>query len=157
MRIKYITIIQTFYKKLCVINNLITRLSKLVCNLFIKKPCWKCLFNNINLWITLVFIKCCLAFKINLLHLSQLSSLSCWGQVIIIQKYYRRWLAVQFVNKLKEDKRRRLEWERQQELSKQKEKEDRIRLQFEKRMHPRSKEDFDLLYNALESESILDL
>ncbi|KAK7101379.1 IQ motif and ubiquitin-like domain-containing protein [Littorina saxatilis] len=71
-------------------------------------------------------------------------------KVILIQKYYRRWLAKRYVNKLKEDKRRRLEWERLEEVRKQKEKEDRIKLEFQRRMHPKSKEDFDLLYAALE-------
>lgn len=73
-------------------------------------------------------------------------------QIIMIQKYYRRWLAIRYVNKLKEDKRKRLEWERQEELRKQKEKEDRIKREFERRMQPKTKEDFDLLYAALESE-----
>lgn len=70
--------------------------------------------------------------------------------IIILQKYHRRWLAKRYVNKLKEDKRRRLEWERLEELRKQKEKEDRIKNEFDRRMHPKKKEDFDLLYAALE-------
>ena len=73
-------------------------------------------------------------------------------QIILIQKYYRRWLAKRYVNKLKEDKRKRLEWERLEEIRKQKEKEDRIKREFERRMQPKTKEDFDLLYAALESE-----
>ena len=36
---------------------------------------------------------------------------------------------------------------------KQKEKEDRKKKEFERRMNPRTKEDFDLLYHALESKS----
>ena len=74
------------------------------------------------------------------------------AQVILIQKYYRRWLAKRYVDKLREDKRKRLEWERQEEIRKQKEKEDRIKREFERRMQPKTKEDFDLLYSALESE-----
>lgn len=73
-------------------------------------------------------------------------------QIILIQKYYRRWLAKRYVNKLKEDRRKRLEWERLEEIRKQKEKEDRIKREFERRMQPKTKEDFDLLYAALESE-----
>ena len=73
-------------------------------------------------------------------------------QIILIQKYYRRWLAKRYVNKLKEDKRKRLEWERLEEIRKQKEKEERIKREFERRMQPKTKEDFDLLYAALESE-----
>lgn len=71
-------------------------------------------------------------------------------QVIIIQKYYRRWLSKRYVENLKEDKRRRLEWEKQEEIRKKKEKADRIKKEFERRMNPKSKEDFDLLYHALE-------
>ena len=45
-----------------------------------------------------------------------------------------------------------MEWERQEEIHKIKEKEDRIKKEFERRMNPRTKEDFDLLYHALESK-----
>jgi len=44
------------------------------------------------------------------------------------------------------------EWELQEELNKRKEKEGRIQKEFERRMNPKSKEDFDLLFRALESE-----
>ncbi|XP_074644757.1 IQ motif and ubiquitin-like domain-containing protein isoform X2 [Tubulanus polymorphus] len=71
-------------------------------------------------------------------------------KIIIIQKYYRRWLAQRYVHKLIEDKNRRLEWERQEQIRKKKEKEDRIKREFERRMNPKTKEDFDLLYHALE-------
>ena len=71
---------------------------------------------------------------------------------MIIQKYYRRWLAKRYVEKVREDKEARIEWERQEELRKKKEKEDRIKKEFERRMNPKTKEDFDLLYHALESE-----
>lgn len=71
-------------------------------------------------------------------------------KVVIIQKYYRRWLAKRYVQKLKEDKIRRLEWERMEEIRKKKEKADRIKKEFERRMNPKTKEDFDLLYHALE-------
>lgn len=46
-----------------------------------------------------------------------------------------------------------MEWERQEELRKKKEKADRIKKEFERRMNPKSREDFDLLYHALESNS----
>ncbi|XP_069101065.1 IQ motif and ubiquitin-like domain-containing protein [Argopecten irradians] len=71
-------------------------------------------------------------------------------QVIIIQKYYRRWLAKRYVQRLKMDKQQRMEWERQEEIRKRKEKEERIKREFERRMNPKTKEDFDLLYHALE-------
>lgn len=76
-------------------------------------------------------------------------------QIIIIQKYYRRWLAKRYVQKLKDDKQKRMEWERQEELRKKKEKADRIKKEFERRMNPKTKEDFDLLYHALESKSYM--
>ena len=73
-------------------------------------------------------------------------------QIIIIQKYYRRWLAKRYVQKLKEDKKRREEFEKLEEIRKKKEKEERIKKEFERRMNPKTKEDFDLLYHALESK-----
>ncbi|CAH1783739.1 unnamed protein product [Owenia fusiformis] len=71
-------------------------------------------------------------------------------KIIIIQKYYRRWLAKRQVTRLRDDKRKRIEWERREELRKKKEKEDRIKKEFSRRMNPKTKEDFDLLYHALE-------
>ena len=72
----------------------------------------------------------------------------------MLQKYYRRWLARKYVQKVRLDTERRLEWERQEELRKKNEKEERIRREFERRMNPKTREDFDLLYHALESELI---
>lgn len=73
-------------------------------------------------------------------------------QVVMLQKYYRRWLARKYVQKVRLDTEHRLEWERQEELRKKNEKEERIRREFERRMNPKTREDFDLLYHALESE-----
>jgi len=75
-----------------------------------------------------------------------------FSQVVIVQKYYRRWLAKRYVEKLRDDKRKRMEWERMEEIRKKKEKAERIKKEFERRMNPKSKEDFDLLYHALESK-----
>jgi len=72
------------------------------------------------------------------------------NQVVVIQKYYRRWLAKNYVDKVRNDQSKRIEWEREEELRKKKEKEDRIKREFERRMNPKNKEDFDLLYHALE-------
>ncbi|XP_041350379.1 IQ and ubiquitin-like domain-containing protein isoform X2 [Gigantopelta aegis] len=71
-------------------------------------------------------------------------------KIIILQKYYRRWLAKRRVQKLRDDKKKRLDWEREEELRKIKEKEDRIKQEFARRMNPKNKDDFDLLYHALE-------
>ncbi|XP_076469096.1 IQ motif and ubiquitin-like domain-containing protein [Babylonia areolata] len=71
-------------------------------------------------------------------------------KIIILQKNYRRWLAVKKVERLKEAKRKRLEWEEQERQRKQKERDERLWLEFERKMHPKTKKDFDLLYAALE-------
>ncbi|XP_063165629.1 IQ and ubiquitin-like domain-containing protein [Candoia aspera] len=69
---------------------------------------------------------------------------------IVLQTYYRRWLAIQWVNKLKEQLRLRMEWEREEELRKQREKELNMLREYNRRMHPKTKDDFELLYHALE-------
>lgn len=61
------------------------------------------------------------------------------------------------MTKLKDDKKDREEFEKQEEIRKKKEKEDRIRKEFERRMNPKSKEDFDLLYHALESKLLSEI
>ncbi|KAK3736399.1 hypothetical protein QZH41_017899 [Actinostola sp. cb2023] len=71
-------------------------------------------------------------------------------KVIILQTYWRRWLAQKYVENLKEDKKRTQEWERKEELSKQREKAERIKKEWDRRLNPKSKEDFDLLYSHLE-------
>jgi len=80
----------------------------------------------------------------------------CWIvfalQVVIIQKYYRRWLAKKYVAVVRQNERERRDWEMQEELNKRKEKEGRIQKEFERRMNPKNKEDFDLLFRALESK-----
>jgi len=73
------------------------------------------------------------------------------SQVIILQTYWRRWLAQKYVENLKEDKKRTQEWERKEELRKQREKAERIKKEWDRRLNPKSKEDFDLLYSHLES------
>ena len=75
-------------------------------------------------------------------------------QVIILQIYWRRWLTENYVQKLREDRIRRQEWERQEELRKQRERAEIIRKEWERRMNPKTKEDLDLLYSPLESKLI---
>ena len=74
-------------------------------------------------------------------------------QVIILQTYWRRWLAKSYIEKLREDRIRRQEWERQEELRKQRERAERIK-EWQRRMNTKTKEDFDLLYSHLESKLI---
>lgn len=47
-----------------------------------------------------------------------------------------------------------MEWERQEELRKQRERAERIKREWERRMNPKTKEDFDLLYAHLESKLV---
>ncbi|CAI5785353.1 and ubiquitin-like domain-containing [Podarcis lilfordi] len=70
--------------------------------------------------------------------------------VIVIQTYFRRWLAKTLVNKLKEELRLRLEWEEQEELRRQREREEKLLREYNRRLNPRTKDDFELLYHALE-------
>lgn len=70
--------------------------------------------------------------------------------VIVLQKYFRRWHARNVVQNLKEKKRLRLAWEAQEELQRKKEKEDKLRMEQERKLNPKTKEDFELLYHALE-------
>lgn len=71
-------------------------------------------------------------------------------QVIVIQTYFRRFHAKKVVEQLREDKLLRLQWEEREELRKKEEREERLRKDYERRMNPKTKEDFELLYHALE-------
>lgn len=68
----------------------------------------------------------------------------------MIQTYYRQWHAKIFVEDLRRQKSLRLEWETQQELRKIREKEEWIKLDYHRRHNPKTNEDFEFLYNALE-------
>lgn len=70
--------------------------------------------------------------------------------VIVIQKYYRRFSAKRQVEELRRAKQMRLEWECNEELRKKKEKEDHLKREHDRRMNPKTKEDFEILYHALE-------
>ncbi|KAM3926857.1 IQ motif and ubiquitin-like domain-containing protein [Leptodactylus fuscus] len=70
--------------------------------------------------------------------------------VITIQTYFRRFHAIKVVQQLREERRLRLEWEEKEQLRKKKEREERLRKEYECRMNPKNKEDFELLYHALE-------
>ncbi|XP_042648469.1 IQ and ubiquitin-like domain-containing protein isoform X2 [Tyto alba] len=70
--------------------------------------------------------------------------------VIVLQTYFRRWLAINVVQNLREKKNLRLAWEAQEELQRKKEKEEKLRREQERRLNPKTKDDFELLYHALE-------
>ncbi|XP_053340517.1 IQ and ubiquitin-like domain-containing protein [Clarias gariepinus] len=71
--------------------------------------------------------------------------------VITIQTYTRRWLAKRLTTQLRLDKELRLAWIEREEKRKKEEKEDQIRAEYNRRMNPQNRNDFVLLYNALES------
>ncbi|KGL77076.1 IQ and ubiquitin-like domain-containing protein, partial [Tinamus guttatus] len=70
--------------------------------------------------------------------------------VIVLQTYFRRWHAINLVQNIREKKRLRLEWEAQEELRKKKEKEEKLQSEYRRRQNPKTKEDYELLYRALE-------
>ncbi|XP_044614773.2 IQ motif and ubiquitin-like domain-containing protein isoform X1 [Equus asinus] len=70
--------------------------------------------------------------------------------VLVLQTYYRQWHAKIVVKELKKQKMLRLEWQAQEEVRKTREKEAWMQLDYYRRHNPQTKEDFELLYNALE-------
>nr|XP_021330251.1 IQ and ubiquitin-like domain-containing protein isoform X1 [Danio rerio] len=69
--------------------------------------------------------------------------------VITLQSYVRRWLAKCFTDSLRQAKEQRLAWLENEKRRKKEEKEQQIRDEYQRRMNPETKGDFDLLYNAL--------
>ena len=70
--------------------------------------------------------------------------------VITIQKYFRRWLAKKRFNEIKISYDERIRWEKERELERIKEIETRRQNDINRRLNPRSKDDFEILYAALE-------
>ncbi|XP_004707921.2 IQ and ubiquitin-like domain-containing protein [Echinops telfairi] len=70
--------------------------------------------------------------------------------VLVLQTHYRRWRAKMVVEELRRQKKLRMEWELQEELRKRREKEEWMRMDYYRRHNPKVREDFELLYNALE-------
>ncbi|XP_044102427.1 IQ and ubiquitin-like domain-containing protein isoform X2 [Neovison vison] len=70
--------------------------------------------------------------------------------VVVLQTYYRQWHAKVVVENLKRQKMLRFKWEAEEEVRKIQEKEEWIKLDYYRRRNPQTKEDFELLYNALE-------
>lgn len=56
------------------------------------------------------------------------------------------------MHSLREEKLRREAWEKEELARRQREREEHAEREFHRRMNPRTKEDFDLLYHALESK-----
>ena len=74
------------------------------------------------------------------------------SHVITLQTYWRQWLAKRYVAGLRRDKILREQWEREEAVRRKRERDERAQQEFDRRMNPRTREDFDLLYHALESE-----
>ncbi|XP_072241428.1 IQ motif and ubiquitin-like domain-containing protein [Leuresthes tenuis] len=70
--------------------------------------------------------------------------------VICLQSFARSWLAQQVVDQLRKERSRRLAWLELQERRRKEEKEEQLRDRRQRWMNPQSKEDFNLLYHALE-------
>ncbi|XP_068020343.1 IQ motif and ubiquitin-like domain-containing protein isoform X3 [Melanerpes formicivorus] len=70
--------------------------------------------------------------------------------VIVLQTYFRRWHAINVVQNLRELRRLRLAWEAQKELQRKQAKEEKLRRGYARRLNPKTKEDFELLYHAVE-------
>ncbi|XP_070322447.1 IQ motif and ubiquitin-like domain-containing protein isoform X2 [Odocoileus virginianus] len=70
--------------------------------------------------------------------------------IIVIQTYCRRWHAKVVVEDLRRQKMFRLQWEAEEEHRKIREKEEWMKLDYYRRHNPQTKEEFELLYNALE-------
>ncbi|NXF01963.1 IQUB protein, partial [Smithornis capensis] len=70
--------------------------------------------------------------------------------VIVIQKYFRRWHAINVVQNLREERRLRLAWEAQEALREKREREEKFIREYERKLNPKTKEDFELLYHDLE-------
>ncbi|XP_054878630.1 IQ and ubiquitin-like domain-containing protein isoform X2 [Poeciliopsis prolifica] len=70
--------------------------------------------------------------------------------VICLQSYIRRWLAQEEVEQLRRERARRLAWFDLQERKCKEEKEAQLRERRRRWMNPQNKEDFNLLYHALQ-------
>ncbi|CAJ1056035.1 IQ and ubiquitin-like domain-containing protein [Xyrichtys novacula] len=70
--------------------------------------------------------------------------------VICLQSFTRRWLAQQVVNQLRRDRDRRLAWLELQERKQKEEKEEQLKDRRQRWLNPRRREDFNLLFQALE-------
>uniref|UniRef100_A0A3P9LSD5 IQ motif and ubiquitin domain containing n=1 Tax=Oryzias latipes TaxID=8090 RepID=A0A3P9LSD5_ORYLA len=70
--------------------------------------------------------------------------------VIFLQSLARRWLAQKAVDQLRNEQSRQLAWLEMQERRRESEKEDQQRDLYQRRMNPKRREDFNLLYKALE-------
>lgn len=70
--------------------------------------------------------------------------------VIIIQKYFRRWLASRRFREIKLCYEERINWEKMKERERMLDIEQRRQNDINRRLNPKTKDDFEILYSALE-------
>jgi len=70
--------------------------------------------------------------------------------VVQLQSFYRRWQAVLLVAGIRQDKETRMEFEREQFEQRKIAKDDRMQMELERRLNPKSRADFEMLFTALE-------
>ncbi|XP_038873938.1 IQ and ubiquitin-like domain-containing protein [Salvelinus namaycush] len=70
--------------------------------------------------------------------------------VITLQMYTRRWQAKRMTDQLRQDRELRLTWMEREGTRKREEKEEQIKAEYHRRMNPQCRDDFALLYSALE-------
>lgn len=72
------------------------------------------------------------------------------NSVIVIQKYFRRWYAKRRFMEIKLAYDERIRWEKERELRRQQDIEQRRQMDISRRLNPKTKDDFEILYSALE-------
>jgi len=77
--------------------------------------------------------------------------------VVLVQKYYRRMLSKCHAERLRVRAKCQLEAEEARRVMKAVEGERRLQRDFQRRLNPRSKDDFALLFNAMEGLRLLPL
>lgn len=70
--------------------------------------------------------------------------------VIKIQKYFRRWFAKRRFNEIKTAYDERVKWEKERELKRMQDVDERRQNDINRRLNPKTKDDFEILYSALE-------
>ncbi|XP_076358618.1 IQ motif and ubiquitin-like domain-containing protein isoform X2 [Tachypleus tridentatus] len=71
------------------------------------------------------------------------------AKVVVIQKYWRRWIARSFVRRLREALHKKKQWEEDQKLMHQKMLDQALEDEYRRKLNPRRKTDFELLFSAL--------
>lgn len=70
--------------------------------------------------------------------------------VVTIQKYFRRWLAARRFKEIKQCYEERIRWEKMKEMERIQDIEQRRQNDINRRLNPKTKDDFEILYSALE-------